>query len=112
MVESSTTFEWLPERRNCQGFCEEFMVMLFSITIWCTMLLACLIKAIEYFLEAKDQNSFPNGLVMATIAILMAAILWFWFIIFSSIWKRMNMVTRMDKNYLKAANDINIAFAV
>ncbi|CAI6352720.1 unnamed protein product [Macrosiphum euphorbiae] len=78
------------------------------------MLVACLVKAIEYFDEAKDTNSFPNGLVMSTIAIVMAAILWVWLIIFSSIWKRMNTVIRMhkNKNYLTVANDINTAFAV
>ncbi|XP_016661699.1 uncharacterized protein LOC100573675 [Acyrthosiphon pisum] len=110
MVKRVTTFEWLPERRKCQ----EFTIMLFSITIWCSMLIACLVKAIEFFVEAKDENSFSNGLVMSTIAIIMAVILWFWIIIFSSIWKRMNMVIHMhkNKNYLKIADDINTAFAV
>ncbi|XP_060858446.1 uncharacterized protein LOC132935831 [Metopolophium dirhodum] len=114
MVERSTTFEWLPERRNCQGFCQELTVIIFSITIWCFMLITCMVKAIEFFVEASDENSFPNGLVMSTIAVVMAAILWFWLIIFSSIWKRMNMVICMHKhkNYLKVADDVNTAFAV
>ncbi|XP_022177295.1 uncharacterized protein LOC111038478 [Myzus persicae] len=112
MVDGVTIFEWLPERRNCPGFCQEFSLMLFSITIWCSMLIACGMKAVGFFLEANDQNAFPNGIVMTIIVFSMAAILWLWLIIFSSIWKRIDMVIRKNKNYLNVTEDINSAFAV
>ncbi|XP_022174566.1 E3 ubiquitin-protein ligase MARCH2-like [Myzus persicae] len=109
---SLTVNEWLRERRNCQGFCQQFTVMLFFVSIWCLVLIACGMKTIEYFLDTKDKNSFANGLLMSIITLAMAAMLWFWLIIFSSIWKRINMVIRLDKNYLNGADDINNAFAV
>ncbi|KAE9528644.1 hypothetical protein AGLY_012219 [Aphis glycines] len=109
---SLTIFEWLQEKRNCQGFFGQFMVMFFFISIWCFVLIACGMKTYEYFSNTKDRNSFYNGLLMCIITFAMAAMLWFWLIIFSSIWKRRNMVIRLDKNYLNGANDINNAFSV
>ncbi|XP_060845116.1 E3 ubiquitin-protein ligase MARCHF3-like isoform X1 [Rhopalosiphum padi] len=109
---SLTVFEWFQEKRNCQGFFGQFMVMFFFVTIWCFVLTACGMKTVEYFLDKKDKNSFYNGLLMCIITFAMTAMLWFWLIIFSSIWKRRNMVIRLDKNYLNGADDINNAFAV
>ncbi|KAL5236516.1 hypothetical protein ACI65C_003926 [Semiaphis heraclei] len=109
---SLTVYEWFQERRNCQGFCQQFTVMFFFVSVWCLVLIACGMKTIEYFLDTKDKNSFSNGFLMTIITFAMAAMLWFWLIIFSSIWKRMNMVIRLDKDYLNGCDDINNAFAV
>ncbi|XP_060857881.1 E3 ubiquitin-protein ligase MARCHF2-like isoform X1 [Metopolophium dirhodum] len=109
---SLTIHEWLRERRTCQGFCQQFTVMFFFVAIWGLVLIACGLKTIEYFLDTNDKNSVSNGFLMTIITFAMAAMLWFWLVIFSSIWKRMNMVIRLDKNYLNGADDINNAFAV
>jgi len=58
--------------------------MLFFVSIWCFVLIACAMKTVEYFLDTKDKNSFSNGLLMSIITFAMAAMLWFWLIIFSS----------------------------
>ncbi|XP_025405070.1 E3 ubiquitin-protein ligase MARCH3-like isoform X2 [Sipha flava] len=96
-----TIIEWMREKRHCHGFCQQFTVMLFFVLIWCFVLAACMLKTLEYLSYSDDESSICSGFMMSIITFGMGGMLWFWLIIFSSLWRRFNMVVRLDKEFME-----------
>ncbi|VVC25865.1 Zinc finger, RING-CH-type,Zinc finger, RING/FYVE/PHD-type [Cinara cedri] len=107
-----TLTEWFRKKKSCGDFGHRFVIMTFFSSIWTFFVFICVFKTVKYFSDTTDDNSLWNGLLMCVVTFAMSAMLWFWLVICSIMWKRTTTVIYLDKDYLwPVSGNINNAEA-